>query len=167
MLLIQQCPAKAPRRAHSDSLSLSLSPLDSTGSNWNRYHIVAASVRLRSRVCVHGFRRGCQHSFSAGSLKRLKRPHDRYVIPRCSRSAVGRAEHDRRPIVIADSRFPSVVMKSYRSLPYVQSSYLFDIPMSSALALRLLLYIARYVRVFHTTRCIAQPWLYAFNRVDI
>lgn len=59
---------------------------------------------LRSRVCVHGFRRGCRHSFSAGPLKRLKRPHDRYVIPRCSRPAVGRAEHDRRPIVIADSR---------------------------------------------------------------
>lgn len=107
--------------------------------------------------CVYtAFDVAAGHSFSAGPLKRLKRPHDRYVIPRCSRPAVGRAEHDRRPIVIADSRFPPVVMNSYRSVPHVQSSHLFDIPTSSILVLRSLLYIARYVLVFHPARCIAQ-----------
>lgn len=144
MLLIQQCPAKAPlARAYSAFppfyLSLSLArSLDSIGTNWNRYHIVAASVRPRSRVCVHGFRRGCRHSFSAGPLKRLKRPHDRYVIPRCSRPAVGRAEHDRRPIVIADSRFPPVVMKSYcyRTFNHrIYSIYLYAVRFRASFAL--------------------------------
>lgn len=46
MLLIQQCPAKASPRARSLAL-------DSVGSNWNRYHIVAASVRTSvTSVCT-------------------------------------------------------------------------------------------------------------------
>jgi len=109
-------------------------------------------------VCVHGFRRGCWHSFSTGPLKRLKRPHDRYVISWCSRPAVGRTEHDRRPIVIVDSRFPPVIMKSYRYRTF--NHRIHSTLMSNALRL----YIARYVCVFHSIRCIAQFRSYAFCR---
>jgi len=124
MLLIQQCPAKA-LRARSLWPSLTHSLFFSRSIQLARIGIDIISLLHPSGlgvcvcvcfvcVCVHGFRRGCWHSFSTGPLKRLKRPHDRYVISWCSRPAVGRTEHDRRPIVIADSRFPPVIMKSYR-----------------------------------------------------
>lgn len=57
------------------SLFHSVLPDDSQGVNWNRYRNAAAtnndlasslSDSRRLSLCVHGFRRGCRHSFSAG-----------------------------------------------------------------------------------------------------
>lgn len=137
------------------SPSRALFGFDSVGSNWNRYHIVAASVRSRSRVCVHGFRRGCQHSFSAVPLKRLKRPHDRYVIPRCSRTTVGRAEHDRRPIVIvADSRFSLArrgnenrIAAATRSITFIRYIYTSSAFVSLLYRMTVFVFYKRYVHL--------------------
>lgn len=69
----------------------------STGVNCNRYRNVAMfrvaiislfrSLKARGLALYTGFPGGCRTLVSRCPLKRLKRPHDRYVIPRCSRSA--------------------------------------------------------------------------------